>query len=99
MDQNGLRIVIRTRDGGASIGIEKEGADPSINAVEGTLEEVLARVPHLVTVAQDTWAESPRHPKHEGQPPSSPSPAPSPARAAGRTPTPRPPEAEQQQLL
>ena len=96
MDQNGLRIVIRTREGGASIGIEKEGADPSINVVEGTLEEVLARVPHLATVAQDTWAESPRNPKHEGQPPA---PAPSPARAAGRTPTPRPPEAEQQQLL
>ncbi len=60
-----LKIVIIHSEGKASVGIQSPGCDPQISVIEGTLEQVIERVPGLVKQAQQKWAQSPQNPKTE----------------------------------
>lgn len=74
-----VKIVILLRDGKASVGVQSPGCDPQIFIAEGSLEEVLGKVPGLVKQAQEKWAQSPQNPRSSIV---TPSPSPSPARTS-----------------
>ena len=84
-----VKIVMLLREGKASVGVQSPGCDPQIFIAEGSLEEVLGKVPGLVKQAQGKWAQSPQNPKTDiaipppAPPPSrTPSPASSPKKNA-----------------
>jgi hypothetical protein len=58
-----LKIVILHREGKASVGVQSPGCDPQISVIEGTLEQVIEKVPDLVKQAQQKWAQSPQNRK------------------------------------
>jgi hypothetical protein len=58
-----LKIVILHREGKASVGVQSPGCDPQLSVADGTLEQVLERVPGLVKQAREKWAQSPQNPK------------------------------------
>jgi hypothetical protein len=83
-----VKIVILLREGKASVGVQSPGCDPQISIVEGSLEEVLGRVPGLVKQAQAKWAQSPQNPKTDiviAPPIPPPSRTPSPASSPKKT--------------
>jgi hypothetical protein len=83
-----LKIVILLRESKASVGVQSPGCDPQISIMEGTLEQVLERVPGLAKQAQEKWAQSPQNPRTEivTAPPSpTPSRTPSPASSTSKS--------------
>jgi hypothetical protein len=87
-----VKIVILLREGKASVGVQSPGCDPQISIVEGSLEEVLGRVPDLVKQAQEKWAQSPQNPQTGiviAPPSPPPSRTPSPASSATKTAQPK----------
>ena len=58
-----LKIVILLKEGKASVGVQSSGCDPQIFVAQGSLEEVLGKVPDMLKQAQEKWAQSPQNPK------------------------------------
>jgi hypothetical protein len=87
-----VKIVIVLKEGKSSVGVQTPGCDPQIFIAEGSLEEVLDRVPNLVKQAQEKWAQSPQNPKTDiAIPPLAPPPSrtPSPASSPKKTTQPK----------
>ncbi len=79
MDEE-LKIVILLKGTKALLGVSKKDCDPVMETiVDTTLDDALAAVPNLVTLARARWATNPRNPKYEGPPVEKP-PAPVPQR-------------------
>lgn len=62
------KIVIDEKEGSVMMGVMKEGADPFIKTVEGTLENALIGIPQLLQDAEAKWATSLKNPAYKAPP-------------------------------
>lgn len=62
------KLVIDEKEGSVLMGVMKEGADPVIKTVEGTLENALTAIPKLIEEAEAKWAISQRNPAYKAPP-------------------------------
>ncbi|MDP2952084.1 MAG: hypothetical protein Q8O76_02045 [Chloroflexota bacterium] len=83
----GLKVVLEEMGVGVAVGVQAKGCDPILTMLAGaSLEEALARVPELVAVARERWAQSPKMPTYQ-RPPEAAKPA-TPASSTPRATTP-----------
>ena len=64
-----LKMVVRVKDGRASVAVWRSGADPHMETFPETsnLEELLSKLPGMIERANSRWAESPMRPKYKPQ--------------------------------
>ena len=62
------KLVIDEKEGSVLMGVMKEGADPVIKTIEGTLENALEAIPKLVEEAEAKWATSLKNPAYKAPP-------------------------------
>lgn len=74
--EDGLKIVIIVRNEKAIVGIQAPDCDPVLTVEQGSLEELVGRLPGLVARAREQWLEKPQYPKTTRIP----APAPAPPR-------------------
>lgn len=99
---NSLKIVLLLKEGRASVGVQREGADPVLELVDDFPEEILpAQVVEIIERARARWAEAEKYPEYQRPtPPPGPAPTPSPASSRGRPrQEPEKPKGEEQQSL
>ncbi len=80
-----LKIVIVMREDRMMVGVQRTECDPVYETIQGSLSDVLTRIPNLVEEAKQKWAETPKNPK--ANLPAPPAPAPSTVSTRPRTPT------------
>lgn len=80
----GMKVVIALKGNRASIGVQALQCDPVFVTLEGSLREVLERLPGLVEEASRHWDSNPRYPKCEVPLPSQVTPPSRPAAAPQR---------------
>ncbi len=76
---NELKVVIVMKGDKALLGVQSPDCDPVYKTMEGTLAQVLKRVPSLVAEAKQQWEANPRYPKADLP---TPAPSPPPSRTA-----------------
>ena len=64
-----LKMVVRVKDGRASVAVWRSGADPHMETFPETsnLEDLLSKLPGMIERANSRWAESPMRPKYKPQ--------------------------------
>ncbi len=60
-----LKIVIMLKENRAIIGVQSPDADPIYETMQGTMEEVIERIPKTVEFARARWAVSKKNPQAE----------------------------------
>ena len=64
-----LKMVVRVKDGRASVAVWRSGTDPHMETFPETdnLEDLLSKLPGMIERANSRWAESPMRPKYKPQ--------------------------------
>ena len=64
-----LKMVVRVKDGRASVAVWRSGADPHMETFPETdnLEDLLSKLPGMIERANSRWDESPMRPKYKPQ--------------------------------
>lgn len=58
------KIVLEEYEADVLVGIQKKDCDPVIKTVDGSIEEVLEKMPALIAEAEEKWATSPKNPTY-----------------------------------
>ena len=64
-----LKMVVRVKDGRATVAVWRSGADPHMETFPETsnLEELLSKLPGMIERANSRWAANPMRPKYKPQ--------------------------------
>ena len=90
-DHRGLKLVLSLTDARATIGIQRFGTDPVIEAFEAMdISQLLEEAPGVITRAEAQWEKQPKYPKYDRPSPPSPPTQPARARPGAQPPTNRP---------